>query len=116
MPISNKALTLGALGAAIGAVMNNTGRNKTQFFSKERMIGSMLGFGLGVAAGETMVAANLGGLSGLALSSEPGTPLKRQPIVIVRTDSKEVLASAMIGTPLINRAARPLLGDRILIG
>jgi len=84
---TSSTLALGSLGGAIGAILANSPTAQKSFFSKERFIGGLLGTGLGLAAGQVLQSTQNANLGALALSDAVGTPLKRQPITIRRTDS-----------------------------
>ena len=106
-------VALASLGGIIGAIVTNQGKARSTHFSKERTIGAMLGMGAGLAVGQLMESTQPG-LSGLALSDDPGTPLKRQPITIIRTDAAPRMAAPTNSVAVVNKAARPLIADRIL--
>ena len=109
-------LALGSLGAAIGALATANPRNSKNFFSKERFIGSMLGMSMGLAVGKVgeSSGAGMSGLGALSLSDDPNTPLKRQPIQILRTDAR-VASFNPNAQPVLNRAALLQRADRLLI-
>lgn len=116
---SNKNLLMGAIFGAIGVAVGKKGR-RGEFLSSGQLIGGVVGVAAGLATGEPVLnslglsGAGLSGLGRLELSEEPNTPLKRQPIQILRTDAA-VASFNPNAQPLLNRAAVLQRADRLLI-